>query len=655
MKISLKTLRRSQSGYVLTLVLCFLLAALIIFSYFMNWAVSSSRVSVDNNMFNISQAAAQGAIELTIAKMDRDFIYQTINDSNSYTPLVAGIDQSSWPVKFTFGDTNGHANQIYVSIYPQDWTTNFISDLGSQFSGLYGYAAQCTLIATATPTNSAYGMMSAVVQETANLAAIPVFQFGVFYNLDLDFSPGQPLTMNGKVHVNGTMWMCPQADAYFNDVVEATQVVTNKDNPNDQQNLTYNSSYRHVVSLTGGNPRNGVDALNIPVAGGISNVEAILNLPPVALGAPNAAAYYTSNQVFLYNKCDLIISNSFRGTNGALGTNFTIYYQDKDYSAAPNSLMQLTNNELCMISNKTSHVVYITNNPALPIPVVSNVLVASYFPFLTNVSFYDFREGKTVQAVQIDIAKLTVWLSNPATEGSNWNQTCGGANGMGHTPATDTGTKGHPIDTIYIYNSVPLTGTTLPAVRVVNGQQLPTHWGLSITTPMPLYTLGSYNIRTNTGGSQSMQTTNTAWTRPAALMGDSITILSASWLDSYPSSSAYTARNATNTTINAACLEGIVVSTNVGSTKHYSGGLENFLRLVENWSGDTLCYNGSIVVMFPSIYATNFWIGPGGSGYYDKPTRQWGFDSNFKTPDGSPPGVPAAKGVIRGNWAPLAH
>jgi hypothetical protein len=53
--------------------------------------------------------------------------------------------------------------------------------------------------------------------------------------------------------------------------------------------------------------------------------------------------------------------------------------------------------------------------------------------------------------------------------------------------------------------------------------------------------------------------------------------------------------------------------------------------------------------MFPSIYATNYWIGPGT--YYDKPTRQWGFDSNFRTPDGTPPGIPSAKGVIRGSWS----
>ncbi len=56
--------------------------------------------------------------------------------------------------------------------------------------------------------------------------------------------------------------------------------------------------------------------------------------------------------------------------------------------------------------------------------------------------------------------------------------------------------KSHPIDSIYIYNSVPLTGTTLPAVRVINGGMLPSHTapkGFTIATPMPLYVLGNYN------------------------------------------------------------------------------------------------------------------------------------------------------------------
>ena len=37
----------------------------------------------------------------------------------------------------------------------------------------------------------------------------PVFEFGIFYNIDLDFSPGQPFTMNGTVFANGDIWMCP--------------------------------------------------------------------------------------------------------------------------------------------------------------------------------------------------------------------------------------------------------------------------------------------------------------------------------------------------------------------------------------------------------------------------------------------------------------
>ena len=59
-------------------------------------------------------------------------------------------------------------------------------------------------------------------------------------------------------------------------------------------------------------------------------------------------------------------------------------------------------------------------------------------------------------------------------------------------------------------------------------------------------------------------------------MADSITILSANWNDGTTSKMP----TASTTTVNAAMLEGIVRSTN----SNYSGGVENFLRLLENWS-----------------------------------------------------------------------
>ena len=101
-----------------------------------------------------------------------------------------------------------------------------------------------------------------------------------------------------------------------------------------------------------------------------------------------------------------------------------------------------------------------------------------------------------------------------------------------------------------------------------------------------------------------------------------------------------------NTTVNAAALEGIVQSTN----SNYSGGVENFLRLEEDWSGGVvLTYNGSIVVMFPSIYATSPWPGTGGI-FYNPPTRNWAFDLNFTNPNKLPPLTPKVFVMIRSTW-----
>ncbi|MFZ0827418.1 MAG: hypothetical protein WAO02_08335 [Verrucomicrobiia bacterium] len=646
MQISIKSFRRNQSGWVLSMTLVFLLVTLIVFASIMYWISTNARITGQNNLYNQCEAAAQGADEIAIASMERDFIKQSINNSNVYSVLVTNINQTGWPVQFKFADTNGNANQIYVSIWPLNWQTNFQS-LNSQWSGLFGAVANCDVIAVASPVGTGYNM-SAQVEETSQLTGIPVFQFGVFYNMDLDIGNGQALTMNGKVHCNGTIWMCPQALMTFNDLVEASVVVTNADDPSDQQNHTFNSSNLQYI-LTTNNPVSKADTLTMPIAGmsgaNPTNIEVILNLPPTSIAGPNALAYVPTNQFYLYNECDLIISNSGSGLVGASGTNITIFFQDQTGSPY---YYQLTNNEVCTfqrISSPTNWPPYwTTNSPYRPFTNYALAPWASSFPFVTNVTYVDWREGwnsgsgKPVQAVQIDIAQLNIWLTNSAFEGYAYNQICGGVDGAhGH--------KGHPIDSIFVYTSVTNLPTQLPAVRVANGYQLPSPWGLTVATPFPVYVLGNYNIQTNGSGSQSVNTTNTAWTWPAALMGDSITILSGGWSDSNLGANP---GGTTLTTVNAACLEGIVPSITLpGPTKQYSGGLENFLRLLENWN-TTLCYNGSIVVMFPSIYATNYWQTTGH--YYNAPTRKWGFDSNFTRSSGMPPCAPQAKAIIRGNW-----
>ena len=119
-------------------------------------------------------------------------------------------------------------------------------------------------------------------------------------------------------------------------------------------------------------------------------------------------------------------------------------------------------------------------------------------------------------------------------------------------------------------------------------------------------------------------------------IGDAITVLSGNWNDANNSATALGSRNPAATTINAACLEGIVPTALDGS--NYSGGVENFLRLLENWSGNTLTYNGSIVAMFTNQYANSFW--PGIGMVYNFPIRSWGLDVNFKQVGKLPPLTP---------------
>ena len=143
-----------------------------------------------------------------------------------------------------------------------------------------------------------------------------------------------------------------------------------------------------------------------------------------------------------------------------------------------------------------------------------------------------------------------------------------------------------------------LPGTSLGAVRVVNGLQLPPS-GLTVATGRPLYVLGDYNQL----NAANLGTTNTSTTRPASLVADAITILSDSWSDAN-STSPVGSRTASSTTVNAAFLTG-AVDTTLG---HYSGGMENFPRFLETWgSANVFTYNGSMVKMFPSLYATNVW------------------------------------------------
>jgi hypothetical protein len=252
--------------------------------------------------------------------------------------------------------------------------------------------------------------------------------------------------------------------------------------------------------------------------------------------------------------------------------------------------------------------------------VMPNSEVAAFVS--TTSSFWDAREQKTVRPVDIDVGALKTW--------SETNDTLGEA------------LSGIPLSSVYVEDQRNLSGNQLNAVRVTNGKVLPTD-GLTVATARPLYVQGNYNELDDS----KLGTANTSATRPASLVGDAITVLSQNWTDAN-STNSVGSRVATDTTINAALLTGVVETT----ANHYSGGMENFPRFLETWGPIKFTYNGSMVKMFPSQYATAAWNN--NSDIYGPPTRNWAYDVNFEDVNKIPPLTPSLQKVIRGQWATVA-
>jgi hypothetical protein len=217
------------------------------------------------------------------------------------------------------------------------------------------------------------------------------------------------------------------------------------------------------------------------------------------------------------------------------------------------------------------------------------------------------------------------------------------------------------------------TNKDLVAVRLRQGTQLPKPsvsadtGGLSMVTERPLYILGDYNT--------------TIW-RPAAIMGDAITFLSnppnpamaakpsslatrcgaaVGWCDTLQTT--FQQRVARPTTVRAALLAGHSATpcdyarAGCGGAA-YGGGLENFPRFLENWSGVTFTYTGSLVSLYRSRFVFGPWnnatnVGFASGIYYLPPTRQWSFDVNFRFPERLPPGTPSVGTVLQTAFRPL--
>lgn len=190
-------------------------------------------------------------------------------------------------------------------------------------------------------------------------------------------------------------------------------------------------------------------------------------------------------------------------------------------------------------------------------------------------------------------------------------------------------------------NLPPLTTANCSIARGASGSG-----GFSVAAENPVYVLGDYNAD-SAGGSNFNDQTGACHV-PAAVMGDAVTLLSDSWSDveSFNSPTLSSSRPALVTYYRTAIMGGTTVpfTQPTGYTTYQDfgtdGGVHNFLRMLESWSGQTLYYMGSIADFYYSLQATGVYKDGLVNSVYSPPSRGYSFDMDFQDISTLPPGTP---------------
>jgi hypothetical protein len=504
-------------------------------------------------------------------------------------------------------------------------------------------------------------------RKIVTLDYVPLYQFAIFYNPDMELHPGPLMDVRGPVHCNGTLWLGASSGLNFwGRVSSVGRIRAYNDFTNTKINATSKDS------------------------GYIYPLESYTNLGDVKF--KNAAGNWL---------------NMYVGTGSSLDTNNNKYLDGLDLNWQNDAISRWggivrdqahatrTINPPLPVGSEASDMIArlqpgdsqavqelkfesmadlkITGNPGNPDTikivdsngnVVSNTDANGNNPIWTIGEFYDGQQETVVRTIDIDMSKIVarnltfqngvLYASTTPASGDNW------------TSPQNWGGYGRD--------------DFMPAIRVKNATSVPRNLqsGFTFATDRPLYTVGNINSTSKVA---------------AVFAADAVTVTSQELKLDYPVSvkvgDIYEIRSSLNTsksfpltsslptgytregsgTANDPITGGrVTVSQNptavppsgsdglitnliivmgqtgskfnaAGKRITQSGGAHNVMRYLENWSGKKHTFNGSLICLYESLVGIKPWRNDSGHTYYSPPNRNYLWDNSLQaaTP---PPGMP---------------
>jgi Tfp pilus assembly protein PilX len=505
---------------------------------------------------------------LSVLKLAEDEITiagNELNEMSAFYASEAGLEKASASIQDQYNKTNAPPTQLPAgseNINGNTVTTYVTKDLGAAIQetlvkgALAGLKARVKTYRIESIGTSLVDGGQMRLSQDFECALIPLFQFAVFYENDLEIAPGPDMNLSGRIHTNGNLWL--QAGGKLN----IDSYVTSAGD-----------------LLHGRKGAGGVSDGDVFIKDMDGNYQNMKNADGTFLSSTSTNWYDSAvsrwsgrvrDAAFGQKKMNLPLSNS----------------------GDPHKIIERGSSNPDSYEHKAGFKI-IDGDAYAPFGGVwSDVTALLPAGTITTKSFEDGREGKTVNATEVDMSLLKSSSYFP--------------------------------DNGVIYASDQRSGT-FNALRLTNGPDVGKP--VSVYSENPMYVKGDFNSVNK---------------QPVSLAADAVTFLSNNW-DDVLSGASKSGRIASQTICNASVMTG---NTNTTSSD-YNGGLENLPRFLEDWTDKRFTWRGSMVNLWNSQHATGDW----GGDYYTPPNRDWAYDTDLDDPAKMPPATPQVRVFMRTGWS----
>lgn len=589
----------SNSGFVLitTLFMMSLLLSLVAaYSVMSHIELATNKRSVYSS---IGFYAAEAGLNLRAEQIRATFVDYNRPAGTSPTPTnpCTGANQGSGDFACQTFPLGNHESVTYVE---EDPTNPLILTVppGELYQNLNAQEYRYTVTSSAVGPDDE---IEAILELRFKSRLVPLFQFVAFYDKDLEILPGPTMNLSGPVHTNGDLYLSAGNQLNISGQVStAGSLFRGRKNDSSCSGTVRVADPLNLLNLV--SPCGSRVLVTEPdVASFNGMVE--MNVTDVTVPAPEELDP-TSASVY-YSKADLRLALKLDAANNLDTSSATLGVEVRDSSgnvkaAETNSLNNSCNfgavGESSSGANDGKTVGYST-------------------------SFHNNRENKDIRMFEVDLRGLFDCIHQQ--------------NLMGVGKGLDDDSEGGLVFHFTVDGPDSASNANSYGVRIRNAGELqaqvaaPSIQGITIVSDQAAYTHGDYNA--------------TNWI-PAAILADAFNPLSNNWNlnDAASHNSNTNSRVASNTTFMAAILAGTNTTGGIdgvgGQGGAYNGGLENYPRFHEKWSGRTFLYRGSFVSLNESRHSNGAW--KYGNPQYQAPNRDWDYDTRFNDAANLPPLTP---------------